>query len=414
MLTSELLSDVSVIASNIPELYYLGTPTPSDYGYATLDVWLIGTHPDYSKSPLGFRLCIYPGNQVEDIVLLTPFLHSTFETNSCNDSFFEPLSGHPSTLETIRRLVDLLSKADPMSSSHATMIANMTRYIPFAKHPELFLKEKAPWPLDRHWLSREVEGVLRGDTSWESILTQETEGVYSFTLFTPEFCKLLIEEFDHYEEWSKENNVRIRRPNSMNNYGSIMSYMGLSPLIRALQETILTPLSALKFPLEATFGGGFTSFHAFQIQYAVGRDKGLDMHTDQSDVTFNVCLGRDFTGSTLTFCGLLGSRQHRKFRTSYSHVPTRCVFHLGRHRHGADDIATGERVNLVIWNENLPFQSSGHPNFVWPGEDGVDAVCTSFTYDKDFDQYKPYPPGTEHFKETAWCPHPEGVLTRFC
>ena len=27
-----------------------------------------------------------------------------------------------------------------------------------------------------------------------------------------------------------------------------------------------------------------------------GRDRALDMHTDDSDVTFNVCLGKDFEG----------------------------------------------------------------------------------------------------------------------
>ena len=39
------------------------------------------------------------------------------------------------------------------------------------------------------------------------------------------------------------------------------------------------------------------------VQYKQGEDHGLDMHTDDSDVTFNVCLGRNFTGATLTVCG---------------------------------------------------------------------------------------------------------------
>ena len=37
-----------------------------------------------------------------------------------------------------------------------------------------------------------------------------------------------------------------------------------------------------------------------------GKDLGLDMHTDDSDVTFNVCLGKAFAGAGLTFCGVLG------------------------------------------------------------------------------------------------------------
>lgn len=63
------------------------------------------------------------------------------------------------------------------------------------------------------------------------------------------------------------------------------------------------------------------------------------LHTD---VTFNVCLGKEpFTGAGLTFCGVIGTPQHRQFNLSYKHVIGRCVVHLGRQRHGADDIKEG-------------------------------------------------------------------------
>ena len=45
----------------------------------------------------------------------------------------------------------------------------------------------------------------------------------------------------------------------------------------------------LLFPIE---GGSLDRHHSFIVQYEVGKDLGLDMHTDNSDVTFNVCLGR--------------------------------------------------------------------------------------------------------------------------
>ena len=47
---------------------------------------------------------------------------------------------------------------------------------------------------------------------------------------------------------------------------------------------------------------------ATQVRYRSDEDAGLDMHTDDSDVTFNVCLGKEFTGAGLTFCGLGGTR----------------------------------------------------------------------------------------------------------
>ena len=37
------------------------------------------------------------------------------------------------------------------------------------------------------------------------------------------------------------------------------------------------------------------------------------------DVTFNLCLGLDFTGAGLQFCGMSGAPDHRKHRHSYFH-----------------------------------------------------------------------------------------------
>lgn len=39
--------------------------------------------------------------------------------------------------------------------------------------------------------------------------------VYSFPVFRVEFCNLLLQELDHFEE----SNMPKGRPNSMNNYG---------------------------------------------------------------------------------------------------------------------------------------------------------------------------------------------------
>ena len=47
-------------------------------------------------------------------------------------------------------------------------------------------------------------------------------------------------------------------------------------------------------------------------RYHEDQDRGLDMHTDASDITLNVALGREFTGATLQFCGRMGDADHRK------------------------------------------------------------------------------------------------------
>ena len=65
-------------------------------------------------------------------------------------------------------------------------------------------------------------------------------------------------------------------------------------------------------------------------------------------MTFNVCLGREFEASGLTFCGGIGTSTHRQFSCQYKHVKGWAVVHLGTKRHGADDITEGERNNLIV------------------------------------------------------------------
>ncbi|KAK3260109.1 hypothetical protein CYMTET_30917, partial [Cymbomonas tetramitiformis] len=137
------------------------------------------------------------------------------------------------------------------------------------------------------------------------------------------------------------------------NYGLIINEIGMEGMIDLLQEQYLQPVAAHVFPQE---GSTLDVHHAFVVQYKQGEDLGLDMHTDNSEVTFNICLGKSFDGSGLTFCGQMGCPDHRHLKHMYQHRLGRCVMHLGRQRHGADDLTSGERMNLIIWNRNINFR----------------------------------------------------------
>ena len=167
----------------------------------------------------------------------------------------------------------------------------------------------------------------------------------------------------------------------------------------------MQPIAGLLFPTQALEGQGFDGHHSFMVQYKAGQDLGLDMHTDDSDVTFNVCLGRNFTGATLTVCGDSRMPDHRKFFATYEHVVGRCLVHLGSRRHGADDIRTGERNNLIIWNSNTAYRRSAKyvNNQPYHKEADVpDPRCLSYTHDRDFGQFLDYPPGKK--EGGGWCP----------
>ena len=71
----------------------------------------------------------------------------------------------------------------------------------------------------------------------------------------------------------------------------------------------------------------------------------------------------------------------------------RAVLHLGRQRHGADNIARGERVNLICWARSSSFRGAAAYGHIEPdgypkaAEEGQpDRECLSLANDDDYAQ----------------------------
>lgn len=263
-------------------------------------------------------------------------------------------------------------------------------------HPELFQPQ-----LREEWFDPQLWCAHRENTpeAWRALLQEHLPGeVFSFKMFSEAFLNMLVGEiFNFYA-----SGLPAQRPNSMNNYGIVLNAIGLDPLIGALQK-MLQPLGELLWPGP---GSMWDSHHCFIVRYREGEDLGLDMHTDDSDVTFNVCLGLEFSGAGLQFCGHMGAANHRKHTYTYKHVKGTCVCHLGRKRHGADDIKSGERLNLILWNHSTTYrQCAEYLSPPYTGEEGPpDEVCVSYRHDRDYGIFKEYPEGKENNKGLGWCP----------
>ena len=215
-------------------------------------------------------------------------------------------------------------------------------------------------------------------------------------MLSPDFCTILLRELEHYERRMAESGQEVSRPNSMNNYGVVLNSIGMERTMDHLQRAYVRPMAEALFPTE---GEHADHHHSFMVQYKAGEDLGLDMHVDACDVTLNVCLGKEFTGAGLTFCGIRGngSGDERRFSYRHRHVLGRAIMHLGSHRHGADDIISGERYNLIMWNKSSTFRTSRAFMAKYneaPSTNGTpDLVCLSYTHDRDYEDFKPYPPG---------------------
>ena len=87
------------------------------------------------------------------------------------------------------------------------------RYRPL--HPTLFGRS-----FRADWLVESFAGALQdgSEQAVRSILREEVPGkVFSFEMLREEFCTMLLDELQHYEESGNP----VARPNSMNNYGAL-------------------------------------------------------------------------------------------------------------------------------------------------------------------------------------------------
>lgn len=190
------------------------------------------------------------------------------------------------------------------------------------------------------------------EESFRSIMSEPTPGVYTFEMLQPRFCDLLLSEVENFEKWVHDTKFRIMRPNTMNKYGAVLDDFGLETMLDKLMEDFVRPMSRVFF--HEVGGSTLDSHHGFIVEYGMDRDVALGFHVDDSEVSLNVCLGKQFSGGELFFRGVrcdkhVNTESQSEEILDYSHVPGRAVFHRGRHRHGARPTTSGHRINLLLW-----------------------------------------------------------------
>ncbi|XP_073226664.1 2-oxoglutarate and iron-dependent oxygenase domain-containing protein CP2-like isoform X2 [Cicer arietinum] len=190
------------------------------------------------------------------------------------------------------------------------------------------------------------------EQSFRRIMSEPAPGIFTFEMLQPRFCELLISEFENFEKWVNRRTFCVMRPNTMNQYGAVLDDFGLQTMLNKLMEYFICPLSKVFY---AEIGGStLDSHHGFIVECGLHRDVETEFHVDDSEVTLNVCLGRQFTGGELYFRGMRCDKHVHTISRSeeyfdYSHVPGCAVLHHGRHRHGARATISGHRINLLMW-----------------------------------------------------------------
>ncbi|RDY02183.1 putative PKHD-type hydroxylase, partial [Mucuna pruriens] len=204
-------------------------------------------------------------------------------------------------------------------------------------------------------------GAIKENTeaSFRSIMAEPIPGIFVFEMLQPQFCEKLISEVDHFERWAHDNQIKIMKPNEMNNYGAVLDDFGLEAMLDKFMSDFICPISRVFY---AELGGSsLDSHHGFVVEYGINKGVEMALHVDDAEVSLNICLRKEFTGGELFFRGVrceqhinTGSKPGEIF--DYCHVPGTAILHPGRHRHGARPITSGSRMNLVLWCRSSAFR----------------------------------------------------------
>lgn len=167
--------------------------------------------------------------------------------------------------------------------------------------------------------------------------------IYSFPVFTQEFCRQFLEELQHFEA----SDMPKGRPNTMNNSGILLDELGMNQeFFDVLREEYIQPITAILYP--ELGGASLDSHKVFVVKYAKGEDEDLACHYDNAEISLNVALNEGYEGGELYFSHM-AEEPATDGRYVYRHRMGVGALHRGQHLHGAMPIEDGVRYNLIMW-----------------------------------------------------------------
>jgi hypothetical protein len=185
----------------------------------------------------------------------------------------------------------------------------------------------------------------------KELWTQVAPGVFSCQLFD---ANIIGDIRKHLDRACYESKIPIRRPNSMNRYGMILTEADGSVQLRRLDrfyqelvETYIRPIGRTLFSEYISSNKDDGETYAFTIRYKHGEDVALSEHSDASLYTLNVNLNlphENYQGSSLYFVDESGAHHNVTMK------PGMALLHRGMTRHASLPIeGEGERTNMIVW-----------------------------------------------------------------
>ncbi|CAM0880024.1 unnamed protein product [Alopecurus aequalis] len=179
----------------------------------------------------------------------------------------------------------------------------------------------------------------------------------SYIQYRQRICSLY--KVENFQNWAHREKQEIRDQNAFDVHGSVttISDIGMKGMLDDLMKQFISPISKVLFP--EVGGGCLDSQHSYVVSCS-GDDIGLGMHVEDSDITLNVCLRKQFTGGEIYFVGRRceshyssGAYEQEIFR--YSHVVGQALLYHGRHRHYVFP-SIGFGASMIMWCKSSLFK----------------------------------------------------------
>eukprot|EP00978_Attheya_sp_CCMP212_P007412 scaffold17185_cov56-Attheya_sp.AAC.2 len=204
-----------------------------------------------------------------------------------------------------------------------------------------------------------IEQVLTGETTveldpgmMENWLDQEMFDVYSMDLLSQEFClelKGFVRKVVALGETEEFVHLNIGR-RSVD-----LDTIGLGWINDLLFHLVMRPISRLLYVStesmdELDWRQGYVAGYSVDPAAVRGAPRQrLVSHTDDSEVTLNLCIGDEFEGGALQFRGLRGTDEEGELLGEFQPQLGTALLHAGRHLHEVTNVESGDRYAFIIW-----------------------------------------------------------------
>jgi len=194
--------------------------------------------------------------------------------------------------------------------------------------PELFA-----YKIDPELWSKKMIAPGTRDKQWDLVIENIGPEIYTFPLFTKEFCDMVIEYAESTGKWTKARHKFYPTTDIL------LEDIQLKEMYEYALKNYAHPIARHIWKLEGTAWNKNITSEDFIARYISSEQAALDIHQDHADYTFTVGLNADYEGGGTWF-----PRQQILANPKEGYCS---LFPSVTHRHGGRPTTKGKRYIIV-------------------------------------------------------------------